>query len=432
MAGRAFHVMTKPIGPICNLDCRYCYYLEKEGLYQGERRWQMSDELLESYIRSYIAEQTAPVINFAWQGGEPTLLGIRFFRRVIELQQKHGGGKKILNSLQTNGTLLDEEWGAFLQQHDFLVGISIDGPQELHDAYRLDKQGKPTWERVMHGIAILKRYQVEFNTLTVVNRLNSTRPLEVYRFLKAVGSGHIQFIPLVERLAGSEQPSGPSLAGPPSIRPDRNEKVTDWSVRSEQFGRFLVEIYDEWIRNDVGRIFVQQFEAALGSWYGSGPGICVYSPTCGDALAMEHNGDVYSCDHYVYPEFRLGNIRDSSLSDMATSERQKSFGKDKRDQLPAFCRKCDVLFACNGECPKHRFLTTPQGEPGLSYLCAGHKHFFRHVRPTMEMMVRLLHQKKSPALVMNQLQPVTARVKPGRNDACPCGSGRKFKACCGS
>ena len=436
----AFHVMTKPIGPICNLDCRYCFYLEKEDLYRGERSarpsWQMPDDILESYIRQYIESQDRPEIDFAWQGGEPTLLGVRFFEKVVALQQRYAGGKVIRNAFQTNGTLLDAPWGEFLARNQFLVGVSIDGPRELHDHYRVDKQGGATFDRVLRGIRVLKDHGVDFNTLTVVNRVNSQHPLAVYRFLKEIGSGFLQFIPLVERasVAPVETRDGLiqlALASPPKPGAPRSP-VTEWSVRNENYGTFLCAIYDEWVRKDVGRTFVQMFDVALGNWVGAGPTLCVFAPKCGAALAMEHNGDVYSCDHYVYPEFHLGNIRETALMEMVASDKQRAFGDAKESSLPRYCRDCDVRFACHGECPKHRFLSTPDGEWGLNYLCAGYKKFFHHVAPTMNVMAELLRRGDAPARVMEWIvASERMRSKVGRNDPCPCRSGRKFKQCCG-
>ena len=408
-ATRPFHVMSKPIGPICNLDCKYCFYLEKESLYKGERKWAMPEPLLEGYIRQYIHSQPGHgEINFAWQGGEPTLLGVGYFRRILELQQKHADGRPIVNMLQTNGTLLDDEWCAFLAENRFLVGVSVDGPKDLHDAYRLDKQQQGTFDRVVRGIGLLKKHGAEFNTLTVVNRLNSQEPLKVYRFLREMGSGFIQFIPLVERTATDDAPfkhQGLWLQGPPDV--DAGERyfapVTDWSVRARDYGRFLCEIFDEWVRRDVGKTFVQMFDVALGNWLhkGKGGGLCVFSETCGSAMAIEHNGDVYSCDHYVYPRYKLGNIADIPLGLMVESPFQKKFGADKRDTLPAFCRECEVRFACHGECPKHRFIKTPAGEEGLNYLCQAYKLFFNHVDPHMRAMTAMLQQRRPPAMIMD-------------------------------
>ena len=319
-AGHGFHVLTKPIGPICNLDCRYCFYLEKEKLYPNERQWRMSDEMLEEYIRQYIQDQPMPEINFAWQGGEPTLLGVEFFRKVVGLQQQYVGGRKISNALQTNGTLLDDEWCEFLAAHKFLIGLSIDGPRELHDQYRVDKRQKPTFDAVMRGLELLRRHKVDFNTLTVVNRANSQQPLEVYRFLKEIGSEFLQFIPLVERRASAQSKTpGFDFAEPPEPgHPgDPQSPVTEWSVEAKPYGNFLCVIFDEWVRQDVGRVFVQLFDAALGNWMELGSSLCVFAEKCGAALAIEHNGDLYSCDHYVYPKYHLGNILNQSLGGMA-------------------------------------------------------------------------------------------------------------------
>ena len=398
MASPGFHIMTKPIGPICNLDCKYCFYLEKENLYPGTRHWEMSHEVLERYIREYIDSQPYDEIQFAWQGGEPTLLGVDYFRNVVALQQQYANGKVIHNAFQTNGTLIDDEWGAFFAEHKFLIGISIDGPRELHDAYRVDKGNASTFDRVLRGIAMLKKHAVEFNTLTVVNRKNSQQPLEVYRFLKEIGSGFMQFIPVVERRAAVPSAEGLVLIQSSYEAP---AEVTDWSVEAMAFGKFLAGIFDEWVQRDVGRYFVQIFDVALESWMGMEPSLCVFRRTCGSALAMEHTGDLYSCDHYVYPENRLGNIMDAALAQLAMSPQQKTFGTAKRDTLPRMCRECEVRFACNGECPKHRFLTTPDGESGLNYLCAGYKYFFKHIDPYMRFMAGELHAGRAPANVMS-------------------------------
>jgi uncharacterized protein len=402
MPDAGFHVMTKPIGPICNLDCSYCFYLEKERLYPGDRHWAMQPEVLESYISSYIAAQpaNAPEVHFAWQGGEPTLLGVDFFRNVVSLQQKYSDGKTIHNALQTNATLINDEWAAFLGESGFLVGVSIDGPRELHDCYRVDKGHAPTFDRVLSGIARLKVHGVEFNTLTVVHRQNALHPLDVYRFLKETGSGFMQFIPVVERKTVQPGSDGLVLIQPSSSQP---AEVTEWSVEPLAYGKFLAAIFDEWVKQDVGRVFIQQFDVALESWLGLQQSLCVFRPTCGSALALEHNGDLYSCDHYVYPEHKLGNLANSDLRQMASSAQQKAFGLAKRDTLPRMCRQCDVRFACNGECPKHRFLTTPDGEPGLNYLCAGYKHFFHHIDPFMQFMASELRAGRPPANIMQIL-----------------------------
>ena len=436
-ARSAYHVMTKPIGPVCNLDCKYCFYLEKENLFPKGEKFRMSDEVLEAYVRQYIESQTVPEISFAWQGGEPTLMGVEFFRKVVALQAKYADGKQITNAFQTNGTLLDDEWCGFLGAHNFLVGLSVDGPRELHDYYRVDKGQRPTFERVMHGLELLKKHSVEFNTLTVVNRRNSKQPLEVYRFLREIGSGFIQFIPLVERTADPKSASlGLDLAMPPVFGGNftSSPKVTEWSVEPRQYGEFLTTIFDEWVRRDVGRVFVQMFDIALGQWAGAGSGLCVFSEKCGSAMAMEHNGDIYSCDHYVYPQYKLGNLLNESLDAMARGAQQQTFGNEKLTTLPRYCMECPVRFACNGECPKHRFLFTPDGEPGLNYLCAGYKRFFAHVDPYMKAMTALLQERRAPAEIMEMIARDAKRralQTADRNELCPCGSGRKYKKCCG-
>lgn len=435
---RPLHVMAKPIGPICNLDCKYCFYLEKEKLYGAGEPWRMSDPVLESFVRQYIESQNAPEINFAWQGGEPTLLGVDYFRRVVELQKKYAGGKGIHNALQTNATLLDDEWGEFLSRNEFLVGLSVDGPRDLHDRYRVDKKQQPTFDAVMAGLALLKKHRVEFNTLTVVNRANSQKPLEVYRFLKEIGSQFIQFIPLVERVStGPLRVLGLDFAEPPTAgeSPDPNSPVTGWSVKAAQYGEFLVSIFDAWVRRDVGKTFVQLFDVALGNWLGVGSSLCLFAEKCGRAVALEHNGDVYSCDHFVYPKFKLGNLMNESLAALVDGKEQTKFGSDKLDTLPMYCRKCDVRFACNGECPKRRFIATPDGEAGLNYLCAGYKRFFNHIDPYMREMATLIQMERPPAEIMRTIalrDSANVHATPGRNDRCPCGSGKKYKQCCGN
>jgi uncharacterized protein len=404
---RAFHVMTKPIGPLCNLDCSYCFYLEKEKLFPSNENFKMTDEVLETYIRQYIEHQDVPEISFAWQGGEPTLLGVDFFRKVVALQKKYAGGKAIFNALQTNGTLLNDQWGAFFAENGFLVGLSIDGPPKLHDAYRVDKKGGATYARVIAGLRVLKKHNVDFNTLTVVNRVNARKPLEVYRFLRDIGSGFIQFIPLVERLADAEATKlGLDLAVPPRADEEGQKRlpVTDWSVEPRQYGDFLCAIFDEWVRRDIGRTYVQIFDVTLGNTLGQGGGLCVFSEKCGTALAMEHNGDVYSCDHYVYPRYKLGNVLNHSLGEMVGSTEQRQFGADKSDTLPQYCRACDVRHLCHGECPKHRFIRTPDGENGLNYFCTAYKRFFTHSRPAMQRMAALLDAGRAPAEIMRELR----------------------------
>jgi uncharacterized protein len=410
---RAFHIMTKPRGAICNLDCRYCFYLAKEDLYPGGA-FRMSDETLESYTRQYIEAQQVPEVTFAWQGGEPTLMGLAFFERAVEFQRQYARpGMRIYNSFQTNGVLLDEEWCRFFRAHDFLIGISLDGPRALHDAYRVDKGGQPSFERVMRGVRLMQQQRVEFNVLTCVHAANADHPLDVYRFLRdEVGTQFVQFIPIVE------------------------PRDLSRSVMGEQYGAFLTSIFDEWVRRDVGRIFVQLFDVALGVWSGARAGLCVFEETCGAALAMEHNGDVYSCDHFVEPAFYLGNLDGLSLVEIVESAPQQQFGQAKRDTLPRLCRECDVRFMCNGGCPKNRLLTTPDGEPGLNYLCAGYKAFFRHIDQPMRFMAAELRAQRPPAnimLVLAREEAERARqfANVGRNDPCPCGSGRKFKHCHG-
>lgn len=413
---KSFHIMAKPHGPICNLDCTYCYYLEKEKLYpQKSRDFRMRDHVLEKYVRQYIETYPGDVVQFAWQGGEPTLLGMAWFERVVELQQKYANGKTIENALQTNGTLLDDHWSEFFARNRFLIGLSIDGPEDLHDAYRVDKGGQPTFARVMRGLGLLKKHGVEFNTLTVVNRLNSYHPLEVYQFLKEIGSKYLQFIPVVEQVASEPDANGLVL-----LKPYARQKteVSDWSVEPLQFGIFLQQVFDSWVVQDVGRIFVQIFDVALESWYGVPQSLCVFKPECGSALAMEHNGDLYSCDHFVYPENRLGNIMEGSMGALVASPQQARFGRAKAVALPSDCQTCDVRFACNGECPKHRFAQTSAGEYGLNYLCAGYKHFFRHIDPYMRFMANELNNHRAPARVMEWARSGRAAVAQSAFSAC--------------
>jgi len=392
--------MAKPAGPLCNLRCAYCFYLEKERLFsKGDFR--MSDAVLEAYVRQYIESQPTPEVHFAWQGGEPTLLGVEFFKKAVALQKQYAGGKRITNAFQTNGTLLDDAWGAFLAENQFLVGLSIDGPAALHDCWRVDRAGEPSFERVMRGLRVLQKHAVEFNALTVVHRKNSQKPLEVYWFLKEIGVEFMQFIPLVERLPDAEAKRlGLELATPPDRAPT-SPPVTPWSVQPRALGEFLCAIFDEWVKQDVGQIFVQIFDMALAQWAGQGATLCVFAPECGSALALEHNGDLYACDHYVYGHYKLGNLLEHPLSELAALPKQRQFGRDKREKLPSTCLACPVRFVCNGDCPKHRFLRTPQGEPGLSYLCAAYKRFFTHIEPAMRTMCELLHQRRAPAEIMN-------------------------------
>lgn len=419
----AFHIMLKPRGAICNLDCKYCYFLSKEMMYPGSR-FRMADELLESYTRQYIEAQRVPEVTFAWQGGEPTLMGLDFFKRAVELQQQYRKpGMRIHNAFQTNGVLLDDAWCRFFHQHNFLIGLSVDGPKHLHDAYRVDKGGRPTFDRVMAGLALLKKHRVEFNILTTVHAANVEHGVEVYRCLRdEIGTQFMQFIPIVERANETGYQEG--------------DQVTERSLTGEQYGRFLISIFDEWVRRDVGRVFVQIFDVALAAWAGERPGLCIFEETCGLALAMEHNGDLFACDHFVEPNYRLGNIQEIPLLDMVASAEQRQFGLDKRDKLPRYCRECEVRFVCNGGCPKDRFIHTPDGEAGLNYLCTGYRAFFNHIDQPMRIMANELRAGRAPANIVQILAQEERALQQrfagvGRNDLCPCGSGRKFKACHG-
>jgi len=382
--------MLKPRGAICNLECAYCFFLSKEQLYPGST-FRMSDDLLEDYTRQYIQAQRVPEVTFAWQGGEPTLMGLDFFQRAVKLQEKHRRpGMRVMNALQTNGVLLNDEWCRFFHDHNFLIGVSLDGPRSLHDAYRRDKAGKPTFDRVMNGIALMKKHQVEFNILATVHAANAEHPVEIYRFFRdEVGAQFIQFIPIVERDNGTGFQEG--------------ERVTPRSVTGKRYGQFLISIFDEWVRRDVGSVFVQIFDVALAAWIGQRPGLCVYEETCGLAMAMEHNGDLYSCDHFVEPRHFLGNVRETPLVELVGSARQRQFGQDKLNRLPRHCRKCSVRFVCNGACPKDRILTTPDGEPELNYLCKGYKSFFTHIDRPMRVMAAELRAGRPAANVMDYL-----------------------------
>ncbi len=396
--------MTKPIGPICNLECEYCFYLEKVNLFAIDERFRMSDEVLETYIRSYIEAQPGREVSFAWQGGEPTLLGVDFFRRAVELQKIHGRGRIIQNAFQTNGTLLNDEWAAFFKENDFLVGVSIDGPAHLHDHYRVTRRKGPSFKKVIAGIEVLKKHGVEFNTLTCVHAGNVDHPIAVYKFLRDIGSTFLQFIPIVERLPGGDsEAEGLWLAHPPSPDdPDapRTPPMQPFSVPAEKYGDFLCKIFDKWVRHHVGKTYVQIFDVALGKWLGIGGGLCYFAETCGRALAIEHDGNMYPCDHYVYPKYRLANILNSDLGLIADDPRMKAFGDAKRDTLPQMCQRCNYRFACNGECPKHRFGYTPDGEYGLNYLCSAYKKFFRHIDKPMQIMADLYRQNSPPAEIM--------------------------------
>ena len=432
----AFHVMAKPTGAICNLDCEYCYFLSKEMLYPGSR-FRMAAELQETYIRQLLdAHAHAPEVIVAWQGGEPTMMGLDFFRRSIQLEQVYARpGQRVLNTIQTNGTLLDDEWGAFLRENDFLVGISIDGPRQLHDAYRVDKGGKPTYDRVIRGLEVLKRHDVDWNVLTTIHAANGDHGRAVYAFLRdELGATFIQFIPIVERATEQELPradSGPGHAAQADLLyTQHGNLVTRRSVGPAQYGRFLIDVFEEWVRRDIGTIYVQMFDTALASFHGEPGGMCVHAETCGTQLALEHNGDLYSCDHYVEPGYLLGNIGERALLDLIVLPQQKEFGQAKRDTLTRYCLDCDVRFACNGGCPKDRFATSPYGEPGQHYRCPGYKGFCHHVADPMRQMAALLRAGRAPADLMTVYAAADSRR--GRNDPCPCGSGRKWKRCHGT
>ena len=375
----AFNVMLKPAGSSCNLNCKYCYYLDKACIYGG-REPVMTDEMLETVVREYIAANDVPEVTFNWHGGEPLLLGLDFYRKAIALEKKYAGGKTIHNTIQTNGVLVDDAWAAFFRENGFLVGISIDGPQEVHDRYRKDKGGLPTFDRVMRGLECLRRAGVEFNTMSTVNKASEGRGKEVYRFLKATGSRFLQFMPVVEHVKDGR------IVDPA----EEGAKIAPWSISDIAFGKFLCDIFDEWVRKDVGRVFVGQFDATLACWCGVPPGICVFSETCGGNTIIEHNGDVYPCDHFVYPKYRLGNIAETPIREIVASDAQVKFGIDKRNSLPSACRKCRWFFACHGECPKHRFNRTEKGETGLNALCEGYKLFYSHVAPYMDVMKKQL------------------------------------------
>lgn len=396
---KPLYVMLKPAGAHCNLACKYCYYLEKNKLYPTAQRHLMSDEMLEQFTREYIEAQTMSQVLFTWHGGEPLLRSIDFYRKALSLQQKYAGGRRIDNVIQTNGTLLTDEWCEFFAQNHWLVGISIDGPQPDHDHYRLTAAGKPSWKKVMQGIKLLKKHGVEWNAMAVVNAYNVNHPLEFYRFFKENGCQFLQFTPIVERLTRHED--GRTLAS----LADKNEiPLSEASVTPEQWGYFLCAIFDEWVRKDVGKIFVEIFDCTLANWMGISPGICAYSKECGHAGVMEHNGDVYSCDHFVFPEYKLGNIRDHSLIDMLYGEQQQEFSRLKHSSLPRQCKECDMEFACHGECPKNRFMKDKYGDSGLNYLCPGYYHYYQHVAPYMDYMKQELMSQRPPSNIMKVVQ----------------------------
>ena len=400
-ARRSYHAMVKPIGAICNLDCTYCYYLHKQELLGSTKKFRISEEILETHIRQYIEGQDRSEVVFSWQGGEPTLLGLEFFQKVVELEQKYKKpNQRIENDLQTNGTLLNDEWGVFLKEQGFLVGLSIDGPKELHDRYRLAKDGKPTFDKVYAAAQMLHRHHVPFNALCVVNRVNARRPLDVYRFLKnEIRPREMQFIPCVEpkdfKYTAPQKwdPANLPLQDSPAAHPGNPDSVvTDWSVDPDDWGYFLCKVWDDWYRRDVGKVFVNHFETAVAQWKGMDSQLCIYHEFCGKGVALEHDGNLYSCDHYVYPEYKLGNILEISSSRMVFSEEQRRFGFSKSRSLPRQCKECDFLFACNGECPKNRVIRTRDGEPGLNYLCSGLQKYWRHIDRDVKDICRRLAQ----------------------------------------
>jgi uncharacterized protein len=430
----AFHLLAKPTGAVCNLDCAYCFFLSKEMLYPGSR-FRMADELLDTYVHQLIESHgRVPEVTIAWQGGEPTLMGLDFFRRSVELAGQYlRPGQRAVYTIQTNGTLLDAEWAAFFKDNDFLVGISIDGPRDLHDAYRVNKGGKGSFDQVMRGLGFLRDAGVEWNALTTIHAANGDLGREVYRFLREeCDARFVQFIPIIERVSEADEDGTVPWTSwrdrPLYVQEGR--RVTGRSVTAEQYGRFLIDVFEEWVRRDVGEVYVQMFDVALANWVGEPPGLCVHSETCGLALALEHTGDLYSCDHFVEPRYRLGNIKETSMLELVVSQQQRQFGLDKRETLPRFCRECDVRFACHGGCPKDRFIATPDGEPGLNYLCAGFKAFFHHVDGPMRYMAAQLARGGAPSEIVRVYAAEDAKC--GRNDPCTCGSGRKWKHCHGA
>ena len=411
-ASREFQIFTKPVGAICNLDCHYCYYLKKQDLYPKGESFHMTDSLLEEYIVQHIEASPKPLISFSWHGGEPTILGLDYFRKIVSLQRKHKPlDRQIINGMQTNGTLLDEEWGRFLAAEGFSVGLSLDGPRELHDGYRVTKGQKPTHKQVMRGYKILMKHGVSCDLLCVVHDQNVHSPTAVYRFFKEIGGQYLSFLPLVER---------------------RENGVGKHTVPAEAYGSFLCTVFDEWVRYDIGKIMVQIFDEATRPACGMEHALCIFRETCGDVPVIEHNGDFYSCDHFVDPKYRLGNIRETPLVEMLEDPAQREFGQAKRDALPRYCRECEVLDLCNGGCPKDRFIRTPDGEEGLNYLCAGFKRFFTDSRPHLSKLASLWRagQPLEQLMPLVRASDMKAFPQAGRNDSCPCGSGRKYKRCC--
>lgn len=396
---RPLYVMTKPAGASCNLACEYCYYLEKLQLYRHDARHVMSEEMLERFVKQYIESQTMQQVLFCWHGGETLMRPLSFYEKVVRLQRQYAQGRQIDNVIQTNGTMIDDRWAQFFHDQGWLVGVSIDGPEEFHDEYRRNKTGRPSWRQVMKGINCLNKHQVEWNAMAVVNDFNADYPLDFYQFFKDIGCHYLQFTPIVERI--STHPDGRHLA---SMADDVQAELADFSVTPEQWGHFLCTVFDQWVRNDVGSTFVQLFDTTLANWMGMEGSLCTMARECGHAGVMEYNGDVYSCDHFVFPEYKLGNIRDNTLTEMMYSERQRAFGQNKYRSLPQQCKNCHYLFACHGECPKNRFSETAQGEPGLNYLCQGYYRFFEHVAPYMDFMKRELTAHRPPSNVMEAIK----------------------------
>jgi len=417
-APQGLHVVAKPIGPACNLDCEYCFYLEKQALFPAGEQSRMTDRVLSAFIAGYISSQPTPVVEFVWQGGEPTLLGVDFFKRVVALQKPFGKSKTITNSLQTNGTLLNDEWCRFLKRHNFMVGVSLDGPKEIHSRYRKDRRGRGTFDQVMRGLKLLQKHKVEYNVLACVARETAARPLEVYRFFRDAGVEFIQFTPVVECMPDAQSAKqGLRLAAPAALEClEKQTEVTPWSVIPEEYGDFLIAVFEEWVRHDVGKVFVMNFEWALNAWIGNPSPVCVHAKQCGRSIVIEHNGDVYACDHCVYPQYRLGNILTDALSSLVEKSLRSGFGVTKETSLPRWCRECEVLAACQGGCPKHRFATTFDDQPGLHYLCDGYKKFFLHIRKYLHVMTQLLEHGQPVSLVMRALKgPLVITKKQGES-----------------
>lgn len=398
---RPLYVMLKPVGAACNLRCHYCYYLEKACLYKDSSKRVLSEEMLDQFTKEYIEAQTMNDVLFTWHGGEPLMRPLSFYRKALELQKKYGRGRNISNVIQTNGTLLTDEWCRFLHENNWLVGVSIDGPQEFHDEYRRTVSGGPSWAKVMRGIQLLNKHHVEWNAMAVVNDFNADYPLDFYHFFKEMGCRFIQITPVVERMVNHAD--GRHLA---TLTDDATAPVTDFSVTPEQWGRFLCAIFDEWVRNDVGQTYVELFDCILANWVGVTPGICVYAKECGHAGIMEFNGDVYSCDHFVFPEYRLGNIRKKTITEMLYGEQQQQFSRLKSQSLPKECKKCEWEFACHGECPRTRFIKDVYGNPGKNYLCEGYRMFFRHIAPYMDFMKKEYMNQRPPSNVMQHIQEI--------------------------